>query len=170
MERPYVAVVTSFSFDEPVAELFDAARKVPELNFYLTGNFNKLPQSRISAKPANLNFTGFLPYPEYLGLLRDSIGVVVLTTRDNTMQRGAYEALSLATPIVTSNFKILRDCFADAAIYVDNSAGAIAAAVRELHARNPELREAAGRQKVVRERYYAKAIEQIRETYLPVAR
>ena len=71
-------------------------------------------EGNLAPKPANVSFTGFISYAEYLGLLQDSTGVMVLTTRDNTMQRGAYEALSLAVPIITSDFKVLRDCFADA--------------------------------------------------------
>jgi glycosyltransferase involved in cell wall biosynthesis len=165
-DEPYIAVVTSFSFDEPVAEIFEAARKVPEMNFYMTGNFKKLPQSSVDMKPANVSFTGFISYAEYLGLLQGSTGVMVLTTRDNTMQRGAYEALSLAVPIITSDFKVLRDCFADASIYVDNTAGDIARAVRDLHARNSEMRQAACKQKLIRERYYDNAIVGIKDAYL----
>jgi glycosyltransferase involved in cell wall biosynthesis len=165
LERPYIAVVMSFAFDEPVTEIFDAARKVPEMRFYLSGNYNKLPRTEIDSKPANVNFTGHLPFPRYLGLLRDSIGIMVLTTRDNTMQSGAYEALSLGVPIITSDFQVLRDCFADAAVYVDNTADAIAEAVRDLRARESEMRDAVSRQQLVRKQYFDNAISRIREAY-----
>jgi glycosyltransferase involved in cell wall biosynthesis len=164
-ERPYIAVVMSFSFDEPVTEIFDAARKVPEMHFYLSGNYNKLPRARIDSRPANVKLTGHLPFPRYLGLLRDSIGIMVLTTRDNTMQSGAYEALSLGVPIITSDFQVLRDCFGDAAIYVDNTADAIAEAVRNLQEREAEMREAVSRQQLVRKQYFDNAILRIREAY-----
>ena len=90
---------------------------------------------------------------------------MVLTTRDNTMQSGAYEALSLGVPIITSDFQVLRDCFADAAIYVDNTSDAIAEAVRDLRAREAEMREAVSRQQLVRKRYFDNALLRIREAY-----
>jgi len=33
-----VAVVCSFNYDEPVAEVFEAARQLPDVHFYVTGN------------------------------------------------------------------------------------------------------------------------------------
>jgi glycosyltransferase involved in cell wall biosynthesis len=55
-----------------------------------------------------------------------------LTTRDHTMQNGAAEALYLGTPIITSDWGVLREYFSRGTIHVDNSPAAIAAAVRRM--------------------------------------
>jgi glycosyltransferase involved in cell wall biosynthesis len=45
--------------------------------------------------------------------------VICLTTWDHTMQRGAYEAIFLGKPVITSNFQILRQVFHKGAVHVD---------------------------------------------------
>lgn len=159
--QPYVAVVASYAFDEPITEILQAARQLPDIEFYLTGDHRKLPSKLSQTKPANVNCTGFSPYPEYLGLLQKALGVIVLTTRDNTMQRGAYEALSLGSPIITSDFQVLRDSFADAAIYVDNTSSKITLAVQELVRQESSMRDRVRRQRSVRREKYELALDSI---------
>ena len=159
--HPYLAVATSYAFDEPISEIFQAAQQLPEIAFYLTGNYRKLPSMIVQTKPENVYFTGFTPYPEYLGLLQKALGVIVLTTRDNTMQRGAYEALSLGTPIITSDFQVLRDSFADAAIYVDNTPSGITMAVRKLVIQESTMRTRVQHQRTVRRKKYKLATDKI---------
>ena len=159
--QPYLAVVTSYSFDEPVFEVFKATQQLPDIRFYLTGDHRKLPSKLAREKPENVHFTGFSPYSEYLGLLKGAIGVIVLTTRDNTMQRGAYEALSLGSPIITSDFQVLRDSFADAAIYVDNTPSAIVKAVQNLVTHESDMRTRVQHQKKIRRKAYEMAIDDI---------
>ena len=79
----------------------------------------------IAAKPANVRLTGFLSDSEYAGLLLASDAVIALTTYDHTMQRGAYEAVYLGRPVVTSNFELLRSHFRKGAVHVDNTEQAI---------------------------------------------
>jgi hypothetical protein len=81
--------------------------------------------------------------------------VMVLTTRDQTMQMGAYEALSLGQPIITSDWQILRDSFGPAAAYVDNSPESIVRGVLDVTGDAAErFRRAAADQKRVRRRYF----------------
>jgi hypothetical protein len=82
--------------------------------------------------PANVKFTGFLPDDAYLGLLRSVQAIVVLTTRDHTMQRGACEAVSLGKPIITSDWPLLRSYFHKGTIHVDNTSRGIQAGVRKM--------------------------------------
>ena len=151
---PYIAIVASFSFDEPINEIFKASRLVPSVKLYMTGNASRVKSTRLTLKGDNLEFTGFLSYSDYLGLLEAAIGVLVLTTRDHTMQRGAYEALSLGTPIITSDFPILRHTFEDAALYVDNTPEGIAEAIRNLSQDYTQFREAVERRRLIRYRNY----------------
>ena len=70
--------------------------------------------------PDNVRFTGYVPDPEYYGLMRASDAVLCLTTREHTMQRGACEALSMGVPIVTSDTDLLRTYFRMGTVHVRN--------------------------------------------------
>jgi hypothetical protein len=125
-----IAVVCTFTFDEPVATMFDAAALVPEVSFHFTGNWKRLPSGVLARKPPNVQLMGFLPDAEYAGLLKQCTAVMSLTTLDHTMQRGAYEAAYLARPIITSNFEVLRSTFPKATVFVDGTPDSIAQGVR----------------------------------------
>jgi len=127
-----VTAVCSFNSDEPLDNILKAAAEMPEVTFYCTGKLKDAPAGLLERKPQNVNFTDFLSYAHYAGLLKESHGVIVLTTRDHTMQRGAYEAMALGTPIITSDWPILRETFGRGSLFVDNSPASIVAAVRQL--------------------------------------
>jgi len=127
-----VAVVNTFAADEPVEAVLAAARNLHDVTFLVTGDPTRAPQRVPATLPPNVRFTGFLPDASYYGLLRSSQAVMCLTTRDHTMQRGACEALSLGTPIITSDWPILSDYFSRGTVYVDNTASGIRDGVLEM--------------------------------------
>jgi glycosyltransferase involved in cell wall biosynthesis len=132
-----LAVVCSFNYDEPVAAILDAARQVPDVRVLMTGNPRHLARELASDLPANVTLTGFLSVAAYGGLLAGADVVMSLTTRDHTMLRGAYEAIYQGTPVIVSDWRLLREAFDEGAVHVDNSAEQIAAAVRRVQT-NPE--------------------------------
>jgi hypothetical protein len=134
-----VAVVTTWAADEPMEAIFAAARACPAATFQVTGKPRGIERYG-SDIPANVRLTGFLDEPAYNGLLANANAVMCLTTRDHTMQNGAAEALYLGTPIITSDWAVLRDYFSRGTIHVDNSPGAIAAAVQRIIDEEPALR------------------------------
>jgi len=136
-----IAVVNTFSPDEPLEEVLKAAATLPEVQFYVTGNLIRAKKSLFKNKPDNLEFTGFLPDEEYLGLLQAAQAIMVLTTDNHTMQRGACEAVSLGKPIITSNWPILREYFAKGTIHVDNSAPSIRKAVIKMEKEKEKLQD-----------------------------
>lgn len=125
----HAVVVNTFSVDEPVDEVLKAAHLVPHINFHVTGNMKHARTSLNQVAPANLEFTGWLTDAEYAGLLRAADVVICLTTHDHTMQRGAYEAMALHKPLVTSNWSLLRANFNKGTVFTENSAVDIAAAI-----------------------------------------
>ena len=127
-----IAVVCTFTFDEPVETIFRAAAKAPEVRFHVTGNSRRASRETLALKPANLELTGFLPDADYVALLKRSTAVMCLTTLDHTMQRAAYEAAYLGRPIITSDFGLLRSAFPLATVYVKNDPDAIAVGVRQM--------------------------------------
>jgi glycosyltransferase involved in cell wall biosynthesis len=116
-----VAVINTFAPDEPIGEVLKAAATLPDVQFYITGDPIRAKKTFLEDHPSNVKFTGFLPDEEYIGLLRVAQAIMVLTTRDHTMQRGACEAVSLGKPIITSNWPLLQRYFSKGTVYVDNS-------------------------------------------------
>lgn len=132
-----IAVVNTFAPDEPLTEILGAAAELSDVHFYVTGKLANAPPPLVERAPANVHFTDFLSDVEYYGLLASADAVMCLTTRDNTMQRGACEALSLGKPIITSNWGLLRDYFRQGTVHVENTANDIRRGVIALRSDYP---------------------------------
>ncbi len=146
-----VAVICSYNPDEPLDEIWQAAEELRDVDFFVTGKVKDAPARLAKHQPENVKLTDFLALDLYAGLLRDSHAVMVLTTRDHTMQRGGYEAMALGTPVITSNWPLLRETFDQGALFVDNTPRSIVNAVRALQASWPEYKAAMQKQR--RERH-----------------
>jgi glycosyltransferase involved in cell wall biosynthesis len=127
-----IAVVCSFNYDEPIEEIFEAARQLSDIQFYMTGNPKDLAPYLARMVPENVTLTGFLSNSAYMSLLTKANAVMTLTTRDHTMLRGAYEAVYQGTPVIISNWQLLRNAFHQGAIHTDNSSVEIVRAVRDM--------------------------------------
>ncbi|HEX5586236.1 MAG TPA: glycosyltransferase family 4 protein [Acidimicrobiia bacterium] len=135
---PHVLFVGSFAFDEPLDAVLVAAADMPDVSFLVTGDTERAPAGLIEAAPANVRFTGFLPYEEYLGLLRAVDVVVALTTRDHTLQGAGCEAISVGTPLVTSTWPYLREVF-EGMVFVGSSAPEIRRGIEDALVRHDAL-------------------------------
>jgi glycosyltransferase involved in cell wall biosynthesis len=126
-----IAVVNTWAADEPLGEVLSAAEDLPAMSFFITGRMDSAAGLRRKI-PSNVTFTGLLSQADYHGLLAASDTVVCLTTRNHTMQNGACEAMFIGTPILTSDWPVLREYFAGGAVYVDNTAAGIRDGLRHL--------------------------------------
>jgi glycosyltransferase involved in cell wall biosynthesis len=127
-----VVVVNTFFVDEPLEAVLEAAAELEPIQFYVTGKKSRGDERLLSRAPANVHFTDFLPDEQYYSLLKSSSTVMCLTTRDNTMQRGACEALSLGKTIITSDWTLLREYFHQGTVHVQNTCEGIQQGVREM--------------------------------------
>lgn len=127
-----IMVVSTFADDEPLGPILDAASRLSDVDFLVTGDTARLAREVSDRAPANVRFTGFMPDDVYYATMAACDAVLCLTTRDNTMQRGACEALSMGRPIITSDWPLLRDYFSRGTVHVSADAGAIAAAVETM--------------------------------------
>ena len=124
-----VVFISTFSRDEPVEEVLKAAKNMPNVHFDITGDLKRASGNLYESAPPNVHFTGWLTDEEYANLLRAATVVMVLTTRDHTMQRGAYEAMSLEKPLITSSWALLRETFSKGTVHVDNTIDGITAGI-----------------------------------------
>jgi glycosyltransferase involved in cell wall biosynthesis len=117
----YCVYVSAFAVDEPFTEIFETAELLPnEVKLYWTGkmpNHYKLPEY----VPTNIVFTGYVDFEEYFNLITNANCILALTTEEDCLQSGAYEALSVNVPMVISDTKALREYFSKAAIYTDHN-------------------------------------------------
>jgi glycosyltransferase involved in cell wall biosynthesis len=128
-----VVVISTFAPDEPLEEIFEAARQMTEVaRFRVTGNLARLPDDLSDQAPPNVVFTGFLPEPAYWALLRGSDVVMDLTKMPDCLVCGAYEAIAVMKPVVLTDSEPARAWFGDAATYVRNDARHIARALNRL--------------------------------------
>jgi glycosyltransferase involved in cell wall biosynthesis len=125
VQRPCIVVVSSYSDDEPLEQLWSAAASFPEGQFYVTGNPRDAAAKLVSSRPDNVHITGFLSDADYVALLAAADVIVALTDREHTMQRGGCEALALEKPLVTSGTALLRSFFERGTVHVDGHAEAI---------------------------------------------
>ncbi len=127
-----VAVISTFSDNEPIEEVFAAARLLPQVTFYLTGDPKRAPSSLLAQKPENVTLTGFLRGGNYTALLKNVHGLVILTKEENDLSCGAYEALAMAKPATASDVPEMRRFFTRGFIYVINTSEAIAAGIQQM--------------------------------------
>lgn len=129
-EESYIIVPGSMAEDEPLEELFNAAKATPESLFVMTWFAARLPQELQAQVPENIRFTGFLDEPEFNALYANANAAIVLTTREGTQPSGASEAISLGIPLVVSEIATTRRLYQDHPVYVNNQSASIAEGVK----------------------------------------
>ena len=132
--------ICTWASDEPYLEVLRAAAMLdPQIRIYITGNSRGRERGLQGPLPPNVVLTGYVAEPEFQRLLFSCDAVMDLTTRENCLLCGAYEATAAERPMLLSDTRCLRDYFDRGAVYADNTAAGIAAAVRELDRRYDDL-------------------------------
>ena len=158
VEPGLVTVVATYSKDEPLGILPAVAERLPDVRFAVTG----APRGDLGGWPANLTATGFLSDDDYWRQLARSAAIVVLTTRPATLLSGGYEAMAVGRPLVISDHHVLRDYFADAAVYTGAASGPLSEAVSRALAQERELAARITALRVVREAEWRRAAGRLR--------
>ncbi len=127
-----VVMVSSASPDEPVYEVLEAARRLPDVHFYITGDYARLrPRVLMENIPANAHFTGYLR-EGFFPLLAAADVVMDLCVEEYQFLSGANEALWLGKPLITSKGPVLEGYFNRGTVHVDNTADEIVQAVEKI--------------------------------------
>lgn len=157
-DQNYVLVPLTYSFDEPIDEILEAAALVPEVSWVLTG---KAPPTLAHRAAPNVVFPGFVSSEEYRRLRAFSTAVLALTTQERTMQSAGFEALADGTPLITSPTRVLVAFFGQAATYARPESNSISAAVRSVLSTQDERRKAMAELRTVRLAGQDDSIQQI---------
>ena len=133
--------ICTYARDEPYEEVFKAAKIIEsegrDIGIYVTG---KVPSFlNVKAYSDNLHLLGFVSWEDFDRLLLFCDGVIDLTTRENCLVCGAYEAVAVDKPLLISNKLALRSYFNKGACYTDNTAESIARLSIELVDNNLSL-------------------------------
>ncbi len=132
VEKPLVTLVATFAPDEPI-ECFLESVKAIELPFTLVVTGKRSKARRLLKYESNkIIFSDFLSREKYEGLIRHSDFLVDLTTRENCLVCGAYEALSVQTPALLSDTKALRETFPCGFIFASNNRFSFEQSFKEL--------------------------------------
>jgi glycosyltransferase involved in cell wall biosynthesis len=127
-----VAVISTFSDVEPIEEVFAAARLLPGVTFYVTGDPQRASAKLLAQKPENVILTGFLRDGAYSALLKNVHGIVILTNEPNDLSCAAYEAVTMGKPAVVSDCSENKRWFTRGFVYVNNTPEAIAAGINKM--------------------------------------
>ena len=135
-----VLFVCAWAIDEPYAEVIKAASLLPPTTFvYITGKSgDKLTASGMQIPP-NVVLTGYVDEESYIALVHTCDVILDLTTWEDCLLCGAYEAVSAERSVILSNTAALKAYFHAGALFTDNTHEDIAARIQEALARQEEL-------------------------------
>jgi glycosyltransferase involved in cell wall biosynthesis len=136
-----VVFICTWAADEPYLEVLEAARGLdPSIQVLVTGK-SRGRERAAGGLPANVTLTGFVPEQAFERLLREADVVMDLTTREDCLVCGAYEAVAVGRPMVLSDTRALRSYFRMGSVFADNTATGIRDAIVEACANVGRLRE-----------------------------
>lgn len=122
LPRPWFVFPASFADDEPIAELLDAARKVPDVTVLITGDSRRCKeQNLIEDAPHNVSFLGYLSRGDFEALIVNCDGVVAFTRFEGIQLSVCGEAVGCGKPMLTSDTSTLRALFPTGTCFVDSA-------------------------------------------------
>lgn len=143
-----VLFICTYAKDEPYLEVIRAASMLgPDICVYISGNPKGKEKSFSHLLPSNAVLTGYLPEDEFVSLFNSVDAVVDLTTREDCLVCGAYEAVAMEKPMVLSGTRTLKKYFSMGAVYTDNSAEDLAKKIKDALENAGDLSEQAKRLK-----------------------
>lgn len=126
-----ITLISTYALDEPYQEVFMAIRSLgSEYQLFVTGKVpHNLEQDRL---PENIKLLGYLSHDDYWDQLYKSHIIIDLSTMDNCLVCGAYEAMAIEKPLILSLNPASIELFGDFAIHTTNDAKSIACAITKI--------------------------------------
>lgn len=141
LRRPLVTLVSTFAWDEPIAEFLEAARESEhDFSVVVTGKRAKAGEL-LELEDERIRFADFLPESEFEGLIRHSDLIVDLTIDPHILVCGAYESIAVGVPAMLADSKVTRETFDRGCVYADDTIESIRRALGEFFSRTDRLHE-----------------------------
>jgi glycosyltransferase involved in cell wall biosynthesis len=134
-----VLFICSFEIDEPFSEVFEAARDLRARGFtvFASGRYARAGLSPESVPDAVL--LGFVDRDTYDAYVRNVDVILDLTTWENCLVCGAYEAMAAGKPCVLSRTAALTGLFTHGTVFASHTPAEITAAVVSAYDRRRAL-------------------------------
>ena len=137
-----ILFVSSWAFDEPIAETIEACRRLQgQAVVRITGKVKPAYARLLAEAPPNFVPTGFLSDRDYFALMARCDAVMAVTSRAATLVCGGYEGVVMGKPLILGNSAALRDYFDSGCVYTDGTPGDLEARIRGLLGDLPAYRE-----------------------------
>jgi len=135
-------LICTWASDEPYMEAIQAFSNLDDSYvLYVTGNSKGKEKKLPFEISDNIQITGYLSNQDFDLLLSSCDVIIDLTTREDCLVCGAYEAISAGTPLILSDTKALRHYFKESAIYTQNTVDSIQSNVLSAATKLPELKQ-----------------------------
>jgi glycosyltransferase involved in cell wall biosynthesis len=125
-----ITLISTFSPDEPIEAVLEAAKQLKDIDFFILGDTRKANRKLLNKAPDNVTFTGYLAGDDYWERLVSSQIVMALTTASNSLLSGAVEGMALGKPLILSNQPTLTTYFEKGVVFVDDSVEGIVEGVK----------------------------------------
>jgi len=139
--KSYVIFPCSFSLDEPLKEVIEAARLLPEIMFVMTWNFERLSRTARNSLPSNILLTGYLQIDDFNHLFANAGVALVLTKEEAIQLSGVQEAMAFEIPAVVTDLQTTRFLYKEYPVYVRNEPKSIADGVKYAFQNRLDLEE-----------------------------
>lgn len=136
-----ISVVSTFSSDEPLELVLDAARQMPEVHIFVLGDTARAPKGLLVQAPLNVTFTGYLRGHDYWDQLNASHAIMTLTTTPYSMVSGGIEGMALKKPLILSRQPVLTTYFTKGTVFVEHTVPSLVDGIKQVQAQHSRLAE-----------------------------
>lgn len=144
-----IVFICSFGQDEPFEQVLLACSKLDtDIAVYITGRVPAAMEKYCRSITQQLVFTGYLQNSSYFSLLQRANLIIDLTTREDCLVCAAYEAVSLGTPVLLSDSKVLKEYFYKGCIFTSCQADDIFKNIKDALDSEKFLRREIGQLKI----------------------
>ena len=138
-----LVLVASFADDEPISEFLEAANSFTDrIVVFVTGRRAKAGTA-LKFESESIRFTDFLSSEHFDSLIQTADLVVDLTTRDNCLVCGGYEAIAAGVPAMLSDNQASRETFSSGCLFVKNDVSSYRLGIEEFLESRARLQEQA---------------------------
>lgn len=132
--------ICTWASDEPYEEVIRAAGMLDAgIRISITGRYRGQIGPREDIESDRVSLTGYLPESDFVAELARSDAIIDLTTRDDCLVCGAYEAVAVERPLLTSDTVALREYFNKGTVFCTNDSRSIARGIERIRGKHAEL-------------------------------